>query len=430
MRKERTTIPVRVLELNTGQVDWLPRNPRQWTDDDVARTEASVREDPDFLEDRPLLVVPKGHKFVAFAGNLRLTACRKAGIEAAPCIVYHPESDEDHVTVVRRAMKDNGSFGSWDFDALANEWGDLPLADWGVPVWETEKGGIPDGGLSSAGKEGADGYDAFVEKFETKLTTDDCYTPPEVYDAIVGWVDDNFGPIDRAKIVRPFYPGGDYQRLDQYPDGCIVLDNPPFSIYAEIVRYYLEHGITFFLFGPHLTLKVKHADVTYVVCGQGVTYENGAVVNTSFVTNHPKLAAYRIYIPTSLYRIVGEVDHELQKKADLARYRRPAELWTIPVLSKIAKGEVDFGIKKEECEEIQNIECLKEMGKSLFGGGYLLGTAAAREAAAIEAAAREAAAREAKPLTLNQAEKAIVARIDARLAQLSTDTGKAPETAN
>lgn len=54
MRKERTTIPVRVLELNTGQVDWLPRNPRQWTDDDVARTEASVREDPDFLEDRPL----------------------------------------------------------------------------------------------------------------------------------------------------------------------------------------------------------------------------------------------------------------------------------------------------------------------------------------------------------------------------------------
>ena len=138
MRKERTNIPVRVLELNTGQVDWLPRNPRQWTDDDVARTEASVREDPDFLEDRPLLVVPKGHKFVAFAGNLRLTACRKAGIEAAPCIVYHPESDEDHVTVVRRAMKDNGSFGSWDYDTLANEWGDIPLTDWGVPTWEAQ----------------------------------------------------------------------------------------------------------------------------------------------------------------------------------------------------------------------------------------------------------------------------------------------------
>ena len=139
MRKERTNIPVRVLELNTGQVDWLPKNPRTWTEDDVRRTEASIQEDPDFLDDRPLLVVPKGHKFIAFAGNLRLTACRKAGITDAPCIVYHPETDEDHVTVVRRAMKDNGSFGSWDYDTLANEWGDLPLTDWGVPVWEPEK---------------------------------------------------------------------------------------------------------------------------------------------------------------------------------------------------------------------------------------------------------------------------------------------------
>ena len=139
MRKERTNIPVRVLELNTGQVDWLPKNPRTWTEDDVRRTEASIQEDTDFLDDRPLLVVPKGHKFIAFAGNLRLTACRKAGLTDAPCIVYHPETDEDHVTVVRRAMKDNGSFGSWDFDTLANEWGDLPLTDWGVPVWEPDK---------------------------------------------------------------------------------------------------------------------------------------------------------------------------------------------------------------------------------------------------------------------------------------------------
>ena len=390
MKKERTNIPVRVLELNTGQVDWLPKNPRTWTEDDVRRTEASIQEDPDFLDDRPLLVVPKGHKFVAFAGNLRLTACRKVGLTEAPCVVYHPETDEDHVTVVRRAMKDNGSFGSWDFDALANEWGDLPLQEWGVPVWNTEKAGISDMGLSSKGKEGAKGYDAFVDKFKAKLTTDDCYTPAPVYEAVVAWLESVCGPIDRAKIVRPFYPGGDYQRAD-YPDGCIVIDNPPFSIYSEIVRWYLDHGVRFFLFGPHLTLNVKGADVTYVVCGQGVTYENGAVVNTSFVTNVPELEDYRIYIPTALYRSIGEVDHELQKKANFSKYKRPAELWTIPVLSKIAKGEVDYGIKKTECEEIQNIECLKEMGKSLFGGGYLLGSAAAREAAAREAAAREAA---------------------------------------
>ena len=37
-------------------------------------------------------------------------------------------------------MKDNGSFGAWDYDALANEWDDLPLADWGVPSWKEEEG--------------------------------------------------------------------------------------------------------------------------------------------------------------------------------------------------------------------------------------------------------------------------------------------------
>jgi hypothetical protein len=35
-------------------------------------------------------------------------------------------------------MKDNGSFGAWDYDALANEWDDLPLQDWGVPAWHNE----------------------------------------------------------------------------------------------------------------------------------------------------------------------------------------------------------------------------------------------------------------------------------------------------
>lgn len=43
-------------------------------------------------------------------------------------------------------MKDNGSFGAWDWDALANEWDELPLGDWGVPAWkvpEPPKSGLP-----------------------------------------------------------------------------------------------------------------------------------------------------------------------------------------------------------------------------------------------------------------------------------------------
>lgn len=136
MRKERKNIGIDRIQLNTGQLDWLPRNPRTWTQEDIDRTAASIEEDPDFLEDRPLLVVPFKKEFVAFGGNLRHEGCAKLGRKTPPCIIYYPETDEDRETIKRRAMKDNGSFGKWDWDTLANEWDDEPLPDWGVPAWE------------------------------------------------------------------------------------------------------------------------------------------------------------------------------------------------------------------------------------------------------------------------------------------------------
>lgn len=50
-------------------------------------------------------------------------------------------------------------------------------------------------------------YEDFVEKFKPKKTTDDCYTPTLVYDAVRDWACEKYG-IDSAFIVRPFYPGG------------------------------------------------------------------------------------------------------------------------------------------------------------------------------------------------------------------------------
>ena len=113
---------------------------------DARRREPHHQEHHDrrhFLEDRPLLAVPaesgKGERYIVFAGNLRLKACKESGVKTAPVVVYFPESDEDRETVKRRAMLDNGSFGSWDYDALANEWDDLPLVDLGIPAWEPEQ---------------------------------------------------------------------------------------------------------------------------------------------------------------------------------------------------------------------------------------------------------------------------------------------------
>ena len=139
MRKERATLKVSAIVANEGQLAWLPANPRQWTKTDIDRTRNSIQEDPDFLQDRPLLVVPLDEKtWLVFAGNLRREGAKSGKVKEVPAVIYYPETEEDHLTIKRRAMKDNGSFGAWDFDALANEWDDNPLNDWGVPAWNEE----------------------------------------------------------------------------------------------------------------------------------------------------------------------------------------------------------------------------------------------------------------------------------------------------
>jgi len=140
MRKERATLKVSAIVANEGQLPWLPANPRQWTQTDIDRTRNSILEDPDFLDDRPLLVVPMpdGKTWLVFAGNLRREGAKSGKVKEVPVVIYYPETDADHETIKRRALKDNGSFGDWDFDALANEWDDMNLQDFGVPAWDPE----------------------------------------------------------------------------------------------------------------------------------------------------------------------------------------------------------------------------------------------------------------------------------------------------
>lgn len=81
-------------------------------------------------------------------------------------------------------------------------------------------------------------YDGFMEKFKPRKTTDDCYTPQPVYDAVLGWLREN-ADIEGREIVRPFWPGGDYEAYE-YPDGCVVIDNPPFSDILQNMSFF--HG--------------------------------------------------------------------------------------------------------------------------------------------------------------------------------------------
>jgi len=235
-------------------------------------------------------------------------------------------------------------------------------------------------------------YDAFLDKFEAKKTTDDCYTPANVFEAVAAWVAGEYG-VDRERFVRPFWPDGDYEVFD-YPEGCVVVDNPPFSIRAQIVAFYRRKGIAFFLFSPALTLLTRYDDLTHIAVGADIVYENGANVPTSFVTNLE---------PGVILRTAPELYDAIDRanRANLAgirkqvpRYTYPDEVVTAAIVQRWTSYGVRYSLRREDAMFIRGLDAQRSEGKSIFGGGYLLTTRAARARAEAERLALEERERE------------------------------------
>lgn len=234
-------------------------------------------------------------------------------------------------------------------------------------------------------------YEEFVQKFEPKRTTDDCYTPEPVYDAVAGWVERRYG-IPRERFVRPFWPGGDYEAED-YPEGCAVVDNPPFSILSRIKRFYRDRGVPFFLFAPTLTL-IGDGEFCAVAVGASVTYENGAKVSTSFVTNMEP--GVRLMTAPDLYEAVTEADElvRAEGRRELPKYAYPDHVVTSAMAARWSKYGVEVSVPASESVCISALDMQRTRGIGAYGGALLLSDRMARERAAAERAARERAAAE------------------------------------
>ena len=246
-------------------------------------------------------------------------------------------------------------------------------------------------------------YAAFLAKFEAKKTTDDCFTPPEVFAAVHRWAVDEYGLRGR-RIVRPFHPDGDFVCFDYRP-GDVVLDNPPFSILSKIRGFYDQHGIDYFLFAPTLTLMSIRAP-TMLVVGVNVEYANGAKINTSFITS----LSPEIRIRTAPALAQALIDAQPKRKA-LPRYAYPHNVRNAALLERIAF--VDFSVGASESEFIAAIDSQRDAGKSIFGGGYILSDRAAAELKAAELKAAEQ--RDADDVTewrLSERERAIIERLN------------------
>lgn len=169
-------LPVSEIELNTGQIDGLPANPRQWTRDDIDRIANSLRETPELFEMRPCIVFPHEGKYILLAGNLRFTGARQNGDKDVPCCVVKADTPVEKLKEI--VIKDNGSFGNWDFDSLANEWDDLPLTDWGVPAWNTENLDVSD--------PPKDISDQIVNEFKVEVTCVNEAEQEQLYNKLIG----------------------------------------------------------------------------------------------------------------------------------------------------------------------------------------------------------------------------------------------------
>lgn len=224
-------------------------------------------------------------------------------------------------------------------------------------------------------------YNFFVEKFKPKKTTDDCYTPSAVYEAVKGWVLKKYPKMQNKEIIRPFYPGGDYK--NQNYAGKFVLDNPPFSILSEIEKFYLENEIDFFLFAPGLTIFKPYDGLNYILTNSDIRYENGALVNTAFVTN---LGGAKIEVSHELHELVKNSQGEKVKIAKKTKLKFPKNVVTAARLSGLArysdlkinncyylgklKQRTPYGgcflLSDKEAEKVKELEKVKEAEKTEF----------------------------------------------------------------
>ena len=230
-------------------------------------------------------------------------------------------------------------------------------------------------------------YEEFVNKFEINKTTDDCYTPPTIYQAVKDWAVKEMNWGGRT-VVRPFWPGGDFEHYD-YPEDCVVIDNPPFSIISKVAKFYKERGIDYFLFAPHLTCFSITAAKSHICVGVTVTYDNGAKVNTSFISSKGPT----IRSAPDLYRLVDEMNAaniRAQKGPTLPVYSYPDNVMTSNAVALMSRYGIEYS--EDISVFIRALDAQRKVGKSIFGSGYIVPQEAARKAQEAVRKAQEAKA--------------------------------------
>jgi hypothetical protein len=158
-----TILPIEQIKLNDA-------NPRYIKDNRFEQLVQSLIDFPDMLHIRPIVIDEDG---VALGGNMRLHAAMRLAYTEVPTLRVTGWSEERKREFV---IKDNASFGEWDWDVLGNEWSDMPLEAWGLNLpkeWLDEEPVE----LAADGEEDTANFD--FEKKPKECTMTITFTSPE-----------------------------------------------------------------------------------------------------------------------------------------------------------------------------------------------------------------------------------------------------------
>lgn len=117
-----------IIQSPINQVKTNPNNPRIIKDDKYSKLVKSIKEFPQMLQLRPIVV---NDDMIVLGGNMRLKACKEAGLKEVPIIKASELTEDQQREFI---IKDNVGFGEWDWQMISTDWDAEQLEDWGLDV--------------------------------------------------------------------------------------------------------------------------------------------------------------------------------------------------------------------------------------------------------------------------------------------------------
>lgn len=233
---ETTMLPIAQVFPNIGQVKGLPKNPRFIRDEKYRKLVQSIKDDPEMLELRELIVYDTDDPslgYVVAGGNMRYRAMKELGYKEVPCKVLHHGFPIDKLR--RIVLKDNSSFGETDFQLLIDEWSmdEIELAAIDIPeIGEAVEDEVAKGGIvGTSDAEGSLIAPGTPPQEESTIKEDDDFEETDVeHDKIIT-------EGDLWKLGRHMLLCGDSTKKDNvqrlFPNGELAdlwLTDPPYNV--------------------------------------------------------------------------------------------------------------------------------------------------------------------------------------------------------